>query len=434
VGSVPPPAAAEWGTASTIGDKGVTRATKWLTTASACAAVLTAVAIPTGPAGAAGTATTAAVVAHPGVWPTFAPGLHRDAVPAGAHLTYYGGPVISNMKSVDVSYGAGSFISPGHPGASAIAAFTGQLLGSGVDDWLSEYDTPASGGTGQTIGRGAYDGTVTITPSPADNGSTIQDSQIQTELNAQITAGTLPTPDADTSYAVFFPLGKSICDAGSCSLVSGGFCAYHGTFLRNGVPVTYQVMPDLTGTSGCGSSTDLNNTTSVLSHELTETITDPDVGLATVLAPPLAWYDATNGEIGDICNAQQGSFVGTDSVTYVVQSEFSNSRASCYVGTVPVVSTPLTVVTTSLAAGAVGTPYTQSLAAAGGNAPYTWKLVRGLGKLPKGVKLAKATGVLTGTPKLAGVYTFTVEVLDTKTITKPRTRNVATQVLVLTVA
>jgi hypothetical protein len=229
---------------------------------------------------------------------------------------------------------------------------------------------------------------------------------------------------------VFFPLGKQICQSGSCSLVAGGFCAYHGTFVHNGVTATYQVMPDLTGTTGCGNSTDLGNTTSVLSHELTETITDPDVGIATVLGPPLGWYDATNGEIGDICNAQQGTFVGTDAVTYTLQAEFSNAAHDCIVGTVPV---PLIVVTTSLPPGTAGVPYTQTLAASGGNAPYQWKLVKGGGTLPRGVKLGKTTGILAGTPKAPGTYTFTVQVRDTKTTTKPRTQNTATQVLSLVV-
>jgi hypothetical protein len=62
-----------------------------------------------------------------------------------------------------------------------------------------------------------------------------------------------------------------------------------------------------------------------------ETVTDPDVGIATTYASPLAWYNKTYGEIGDICNAQQGSVVGTDGVTYTVQTEWSNSKSACRV-------------------------------------------------------------------------------------------------------
>ena len=392
--------------------------------------LLALVAVPVQTAGASGAP---AVVStggfHPGTWPTFQPGRHHASAPAGAQLTYYGGPVVSDMRSVDVSYGPDSYVAAGHPGAGTMAAFTGQFLGSGVNDWLAEYGTSKAGGTHQTIGRGTYGGTITITPAPADDGSVVTDAQVQAELNAQITAGVLPVPDANTSYTVFFPLGQRICQGGSCSLVAGGFCAYHGTFLRNGSAVTYQVMPDLTGTTGCGNSNDLGNTTSVLSHELTETITDPNVGLATVVGPPLGWYDTTNGEIGDICNAQQGTFVGTDAVTYTVQAEFSDVRNDCIVGTVPV---PLAVVTTTLAPGSAGVTYLQTLTASGGNAPYTWKLVKASGALPKGVKLSKA-GILSGTPKAAGTYSFTVEALDTKSSTKPKTQNTATQALTLTV-
>ena len=62
-----------------------------------------------------------------------------------------------------------------------------------------------------------------------------------------------------------------------------------------------------------------------------ETITDCEVGLATAIAPPLAWYDPNNGEIGDICNAKQGTIVGADSVTYTVQTEWSNLSKACIV-------------------------------------------------------------------------------------------------------
>jgi MYXO-CTERM domain-containing protein len=57
-------------------------------------------------------------------------------------------------------------------------------------------------------------------------------------------------------------------------------------------------------------------------------VTDPGVGLATSYGPPLGWYDPSNGEIGDICNAQQGTFLA-GTVTYTVQKEWSNLSGAC---------------------------------------------------------------------------------------------------------
>lgn len=92
----------------------------------------------------------------------------------------------------------------------------------------------------------------------------------------------------------------------------------------------YSVHPDFGPGSGCdvgcGSNTQFNNLTSASSHEMIEAVTDREVGIATTYAPPLAWYDTTYGEIGDICNAQQGSVAGC-----VVQQEFSNVRNDCIV-------------------------------------------------------------------------------------------------------
>ena len=137
----------------------------------------------------------------------------------------------------------------------------------------------------------------------------------------------MPAPTADTLYMVHFPPGVSIDLDGSGSCVV--FCAYHNTFVHNGVNVYYGVMPDQGGScaGGCGTDPSLfNNLTSVSSHELIEAVTDAAVGLATTVGPPLAWYDQTNGEIGDICNAQQGSIAG-----YTVQAEWSNKASACIV-------------------------------------------------------------------------------------------------------
>jgi hypothetical protein len=69
--------------------------------------------------------------------------------------------------------------------------------------------------------------------------------------------------------------------------------------------------------------------TLLLSHILVEAVTDTEIGLTTQLQRPLAWYDPTNGEIGDICNQQQGTVAG-----YTVQREWSNVSNACIV-TVP---------------------------------------------------------------------------------------------------
>jgi hypothetical protein len=273
--------------------------------------------------------------------PVREPGPRPLSAPSGSHLNYYGGRVVSNVKVVQVLYGSGTYLSNITSTATpSLSTFYQQMLNSPYVDWLTEYDTNITAqngqpGTNQIIGRGNFLAQTQIAPASSRNGTTITDSQIQTEINAQIAAGTLPPPDTNTAYMINFPRGKRITQGGSSSCVSGGFCAYHGTFTRGSQDVYYGVLPDMSPGSGCdlgcGSSTWFNNQTSVASHELVETITDPEVGLATTLAPPLAWYDQSNGEIGDICNGQQGTIVGTDGVTYTVQKEFSNLANDCIV-------------------------------------------------------------------------------------------------------
>jgi hypothetical protein len=241
------------------------------------------------------------------------------------------------------------------------------VLNSAYVDWQSEYNTVGQSAptSNQTIGRGSFLSQVTITPSTS--ASTIDDAVIQSELNAQITAGHLPAPTTDgqgntnTIYMVFFPHGKTITQGGSNSCQAGGFCGYHGTFLRSTKSLYYGVMPDMQAGSGCetgcGSApSTFQNATSVASHELIETITDAEVGLATVNGPPLGWYDVTNGEIGDICNTQQGTIVGGDGFSYTVQQEFSNVANDCIVsrGVSQDFSLSLSPSSVSIAAGSSG--------------------------------------------------------------------------------
>src|SRR5690348_7560332 len=104
------------------------------------------------------------------------------SAPAGAHVSYFGGPVVSNAVVIQVLYGAGSY-NPQVAGTSSptIGNFFGDFLGtnSGYVNLLSQYSPDFSGSGNQIIGYGAFGGIFRITPSTTNNGSTINDSNIQ---------------------------------------------------------------------------------------------------------------------------------------------------------------------------------------------------------------------------------------------------------------
>lgn len=272
--------------------------------------------------------------------------------PAGAHLTYFGGPVISNIHVVAVFWGPN--INPAITGG--IGQFFTDITSSRYYDLLSEYNTTGIIGAGvpaissnQVIGHGQFDGGVTITPSicPGPAACNITDAQIAAELASQIAAGHLPQPLTDNQgnvnsfYMIYFPPGVSISLGTARSCVQ--FCAYHsntpGTALLPKL-VPYGVEPDFGPASnsacalGCGgNSTLFDDATEVTSHEMSEAVTDALVGSAPntpTPGPPMAWYDfpPDMGEVADLC-VGQGVFVPAGNRTYVVQKNFSNLQGDC---------------------------------------------------------------------------------------------------------
>ncbi|ORY36494.1 hypothetical protein BCR33DRAFT_855232 [Rhizoclosmatium globosum] len=252
-----------------------------------------------------------------------------------AHLTYYGGPVIPKVEVHPIYYGAAQY-------QSQTNAFYAGVVQSSWYDVFAQYN----------VARGsAVPGfSVAATKSSLDDVNDIQPFFINLIKTGQI------KPTANTYYPIHFAPGIDITQGGgaSCSV----FCAYHGTIDISSLNVGtkylfYGVIPDQGGScaGGCGSNpSQINNMFSVASHELAEAATDAAVGVSTVIGAPLAWYDQTNGENGDICNAQQGTTVGADGVTYVVQKTWSNSDNACMAsGPKPVVTTTAAVKTTTAA-------------------------------------------------------------------------------------
>ncbi|HEX7287583.1 MAG TPA: hypothetical protein VF532_15450 [Candidatus Angelobacter sp.] len=270
----------------------------------------------------------------------------KSQAPLGAHLTYWGGPVISNVQVVAVFWGPNVVSAVTANGA--IDQFYTDITSSRYFDELTEYTTAGITGangtstSNQTIGHGTFGGKFTITPSvcPGPAACTVTDAQIQTELTSQINSHVLPAPQTDahgiinTYYAIYFPPNVTISiDPTIKSCVSGGFCAYHS---NTGSLVPYGVLPDVStgGCSlGCGSGTTFQIATGVSSHEMAEAITDPQVGSASVFGPPLGWYDnpPNLGEIADLCDPFTVA-VNAGATTYTVEMLFSNVQNDCAAG------------------------------------------------------------------------------------------------------
>jgi len=228
------------------------------------------------------------------------------AAPAAApRLTYRNGPLIAAVEVFTIFWGAAWQQAAPAALLTRLNHFFDFILTSPLIDQLAEYDVPS-----YAIGHGKRTGTVTITTPKLKH--SVSDTAIQHMLQQEIandSAGPPPTPN--TLYFVYLPPGVRVVAGGAASCQA--FCGYHNDISGQ---VFYGVLP-YPGCGGCtGGLPVFDALTSISSHELCESITDP--------IPGRGWYDDVNGEIGDIC-AWQTKTVGQ----YTVQQEWSNRANRC---------------------------------------------------------------------------------------------------------
>lgn len=143
---------------------------------------------------------------------------------------------------------------------------------------------------------------------------------------------------------------------------------------------------------------------------------------------PYSWA-VSNGSLpaGLLLNTSTGGISGTPTTAgtanfTVTVTDSENPTAKTATANLSItINPPLSVTTSSLAAGVIGTAYNQTLQATGGITTYSWAVT--VGSLPAGLTLNSGTGAITGTPTgpFVGTTNFTVTVTDSESPAKTAT-------------
>ena len=193
------------------------------------------------------------------------------------NFTDHGGLVLTDARLVLIFWGTSWSGTPAVSTTAVINAVTSIVTGPYMN-LLHQY---------RNINHATIQSTVTVTTavgsSAADPPNPFADSDVSTLISDLISAGTVPGPASDPQllYLVFMPQGT-----GS----TGGFIGEHTYFSVAGTNCHYGWVMN----SGA-----LNSVTSIFSHELVESVTDPEGSSITGDAG-----SCTQGgwcEIGDVC-------------------------------------------------------------------------------------------------------------------------------------
>jgi hypothetical protein len=327
---------------------------------------------------------------------------------------------------------------PGTVGMSYQAAFTA-AGGHSPYTWSISSGTLPPG-----LSLNAQSGALSGTPAQAGNfpftaqvTDTKQVSATQSfaivvnSLTLQITPASIPNGTANVPYS----LGLN---------VTGGTGPYHWSVNAGGLLTGFSIDPStgqITGTPTAPgvyqftiSVVDSNFGLALQTYQFTVqsvslSIATASVPAATVGAaydfglaaanssPPLAW-SVTSGALppGIQLMASAGLLVGTPttagSYTFTVQVTDQTTAKAQATFTLVVNPQPVTIITTALPSGAVGTAYSQTVQASGGTGAIAWSV--SAGTLPTGLSLGSTTGIISGTPSAIGSFSFTVQATDSK--------------------
>jgi hypothetical protein len=260
--------------------------------------------------------------------------LEDRVVPA---LTYHGGPIIPNVQAQAVFLGSNWNQAQTAPFNNFLQSVAGTSTTTSA--YLNLLGAAGFSGVNGTVGSGntlagvidpvkipvtnlrGYNNNNPLASSSYDK-TVLFDSQIQADLDKDISVGKVQAPSTDSLYAVFVE-PNVVVDQGDGQNSINAFSAYHNFFTDSqGATVVYSVTPyagPISGSRYANSQASwlspFDSMTTVTTHELAEAVTDPQLN---------AYYDASGNEVGDIVN---GSTVYLNGNAIQRESALAGSQA-----------------------------------------------------------------------------------------------------------
>jgi len=210
-------------------------------------------------------------------------------------IEYHGGPIIPNPHVYFIWYGNWT-------GNTALTILPQLISGLSGSPYFN-INTTYSDSTGASVTNSVSMRTQVF--DSYSQGTVLSDQGLQAVVSQQLTSGGLPT---DNSGIYFVLTSADVDESGIGGEFCFRFCGFHTRALLNGSDIKYAFVgnidrcPNACAASNLGPGPNGNAgadaMANVIVHELSETVTDPDMN---------AWFHGNlTGEVGDLCNFNFG--------------------------------------------------------------------------------------------------------------------------------
>ena len=242
---------------------------------------------------------------------------HGEALTQGGTIPYNGGAVLLHPSAVNLYWGTYWQTAAGQAEQAVLDGLAQGMAGTPWLGILSQYGD--ANGNAPDVIDGVFGGSQILATDPP---SLVQDGDIQAFVEQQLQTGVVPY-GAETVYFVYTGPGVTV-QMSDGSQSCNQWCGYHNHYSGNSGDTKYSPIPHGDCPQGCGApgltvnSAGLDQSTTTMSHEFAEAVTDPDLS---------AYTGGNLGEVGDPCTAAFSASWGNAS--YAVQTVWSNATQSC---------------------------------------------------------------------------------------------------------